>query len=133
MKCAKHPVADAIAVCQGCGRGICKECIISADSEPASCSKSCTSRIEKASLATNALQDRSRLSAIVTAVFCIGCGAVFALTGILVWLENSQKYWRLVIFMVLSSMIFIVIGFLYARLARKRAGEAKNEKPKPLA
>jgi len=133
MKCALHPVADAIAVCQGCGRGICSQCIISANDEPASCSSLCSSRINKAASATNALQSRARLSAIVTAIFCLGSGAVFALMGILVWLENIQKFWRLAIFSCLLSIIFFVIGLLYARLARRRAGEGENENRTPLA
>jgi len=40
MKCCRHPVSDAVAICKACGRAVCPECVLASEHGIA-CRQSC--------------------------------------------------------------------------------------------
>jgi len=116
MKCFKHHVADAVAVCAYCGRGLCPECISAPTPARIACSPECQQALARDAKALQLLLDKSVQSARASAFYCYLCGGLSAAAAVAAWFMLPSPF--LIYFTGACAGVLILSGAWYQRGAR---------------
>ncbi|HWX21003.1 MAG TPA: hypothetical protein VN578_13970 [Candidatus Binatia bacterium] len=141
MKCHSHR-AEAVAVCAYCGRAVCPDCLCRTDTPvdpplPATtlhglaaparmaCSNECAAALARndealrqLSTTSQQLLQQSRQSARASAFYCYLCAALSAGAAVVAWFMLPSPF--LILFTAGCSIVLIISGLWYSRVARKR-------------
>ena len=117
MKCAVHQ-AEAVGVCVYCGRAMCTQCAGTSATARLVCSDSCAAALGRADQGMELLLQKSLQSARASAFYSYLCGGLSAAAAVGAWYFLPVPF--LVWFTAGCSLVFIVSGVWYGRIARKR-------------
>jgi hypothetical protein len=119
MKCFNHAAVDAVAVCKGCGRALCRECVVEVGR---SCS--CRNRCEADVATHNDLVERGRTAYQKTSatyfrsgIFTLLLGVMFLLIGLAGVSKGTEGAW---------GYFPLVMGFVFAGWAVSHFVSAKR-------
>jgi len=115
MKCAPHQT-EAIGVCVYCGRAMCANCAKAA-SKRLVCSPDCAAALARTDEAMASLLRKSMQSAQASAFYSYLCGGLSAGGALGAWFYLHVPF--LIWFTAGCSVVFLVSGFWYSRIARK--------------
>ena len=117
MKCTIHH-AEAVAVCAYCGRALCADCAKASPTRRMVCSDECAAALARADQAMQLILSKSVQNAAASAFYLYLCGGLSAAGAIGAWHYYLSPF--LIWFCAGCSLVFIVSGFWYGRIARKR-------------
>ena len=117
MKCAIHQ-SEATAVCVYCGRAMCAECNHAGAGPRFVCSDQCAAALTRADQAMELLLHKSLQSARASAFYSYLCGGLSAAGAVGAWFYRPVPF--LVWFTAGCSVVFILSGIWYGRIARKQ-------------
>jgi len=126
MKCFKHLVTDAVAICAYCGKGLCRECALSPSPPRIVCSTECGEALVRDAKATQMLLQQSARNAGASAVYCYLGAGLSAGGAIIAWFILPSPF--LILFAAGCAFVLLVSGIWYSRAAsgfrksNKRAG-----------
>jgi hypothetical protein len=115
MNCYKHTNNGAIAVCCGCGRAICEECVIESKSNRLTCSTDCSIRASRVDDVLTLIIKKQNKSNLVGSWFLWLAGLGFFISGTVDFL-HSRSYWP---FPVGMSIVFLLGGYWYFTISKK--------------
>jgi hypothetical protein len=116
MKCSKHQT-EAIAICAYCGRALCANCVPAPAAPRMTCSENCAAALTRADQAMELILQKSLQSARASAFYSYLCGglSLAAVVGAHFYLPSPFLIW----FTAGCSLVFIMSGIWYGRIARK--------------
>jgi hypothetical protein len=117
MKCATHQ-AEAIGVCVYCGRAVCAECARPPAAPRLVCSDPCAAALVRRDQAMELLLQKSLQSARASAFYSYLCGGLSAAGAVGAWFYLPVPF--LVWFTAGCSLVFILSGVWYGRIARRQ-------------
>jgi hypothetical protein len=82
MRCYDHSDHEAIAICMGCGKALCKDCIELNNTDVVVCSEKCGSIVNDQLEMIRKIRKKTLTQNKVSGVFCIIAGIVFGLFGL---------------------------------------------------
>jgi hypothetical protein len=120
MKCLKHN-AEAVGICVWCGRALCADCAKPSAIERMTCSDNCAAALARNDKALQLILQKSLQSARASAFYSFLCGglSLAAAVGAKFYLPSPFLVW----FTAGCSVVFIVSGIWYGRIAKKQIGE----------
>ena len=113
MKCFKHPLVDAVAVCAHCGRGLCGECSQKSNGLRMTCSGECAVALSRAESALASIEQQSRRSAQASAFYCYLCAGLSAAAAIVAWFLLPSPF--LILFTAGCALVLLISGIWYGR------------------
>ena len=116
MKCSKHQT-EAVAICAGCGRALCSDCIVSPAGPRMVCSESCAGMLVRQDKAIEFLVQKSVQNARANAFYCYLCGALSGVGAIVAAYMFPSPF--LIMFMAGCAFVLVVSGFWHSRAARR--------------
>ena len=117
MKCFKHNLQDAVAVCAWCGRALCVECIPKDSAGRIACSTDCAAALAANTKAIQLLLDKSTQSAQASAFYCYLTGGLSAAAAVAAWFMLPSPF--LICFTASCALALFAAGFWHGRVARK--------------
>ena len=121
MKCINHNAADAVAVCQYCGRALCPACIATPAASRLTCYAACREALERNERAVQLLLHKSVQNARASAFYCYLCGGLSAAAAVAAWFMLPSPF--LIYFTGGCALVLFAAGFWYGLGARKSADE----------
>lgn len=118
MRCVLHD-KEAIGFCVYCGRAVCVQCGNFVAGQRLVCSGQCAAALARAEQATELLLQKSLQSARASAFYSYLCGGLSAAGAVGAWYYLPVPF--LVWFTAGCSVVFIVSGIWYSRIARKQS------------
>jgi hypothetical protein len=115
MKCLKHPLIDAVAVCVHCGAAVCLDCVQSSTSHKIVCSEACAKGLAETELTLATIRRKTQGGHQLTGYFC--CGVALVL-GVFAVLSGVDKQWLVAALQGLLALGLGLTGFFYVRLAK---------------
>ena len=116
MKCTTHH-AEAVAVCAYCGRGLCPDCAKPSSTHRMVCSDDCEAALARGDRAMELILRKSVQNAAANAFYLVLCGILSAAAAAGAWHYLLSPF--LVWFCAGCSLVFIISGFWYGRIARR--------------
>ena len=117
MKCPVHNT-EATGVCSWCGRAICATCAKPSASGRLVCSDDCAASLLRESKAMDLILQKSLQSARASAFYSYLCGGLSAAGAVGAWFYLPVPF--LVWFTAGCSLVFILSGVWYGRIARRQ-------------
>jgi hypothetical protein len=117
MKCPTHQ-SEATGVCVYCGRAVCAECARPGTAQRFACSDQCAAALTRADQTMELLVQKSLQSARASAIYSYLCGGLSAASAAGAWFYLPVPF--LVWFTAGCSVVFILSGIWYGRIARKQ-------------
>lgn len=108
MRCYAHHESDAVGVCHGCGRGVCRSCAREAPSGEIACGETCAASLHASrTMVANAMrsQDSHRTTAWLFPALLCGMGLLFLAGGLY---RGRQP------FATGAGALFVAFGAIYA-------------------
>jgi len=116
MKCSAHQ-AEAVGVCVYCGRALCAECATPSATQRLVCSDNCAVALARGDKALQLILQKSLQSARASAFYSYLCGGLSAAGAVGAWFYLPVPF--LIWFTAGCSLVFVVSGIWYGRIARK--------------
>lgn len=105
MECFAHSGVQAVALCRGCGKGVCRECVRDLGYSGVVCSDQCQKKVVEYDALYNRSRDilaRTRIAYYVVSVLFFTLGGFFA------W----QKDYAMAPFFVLFGMVTLTLAVM---------------------
>src|SRR5580700_288965 len=118
MKCTAHH-SEAVAICAYCGRALCADCAKPGATQRMVCSDTCAAALTRDDQAMELILQKSLQSARASAFYSYLCGGLSAAgaVGAHFYLPSPFLIW----FTAGCSVIFILAGYWYGRIATKQS------------
>lgn len=120
MNCHLH-ASGAIGVCAYCGRGLCPACAEASAGQPRLvCSPACAAALARDDRAMQSILQKSEQSARASANYSYLCALLSGggAIGAYNYLPSDYLIW----FTSACSVIFLISGIFYSRIAKKSSG-----------
>jgi hypothetical protein len=117
MKCFNHNAADAVAVCTGCGKGLCRDCVPSPAPARISCSPGCAASLKRNEDALQLLVRKSFQNARASAFYCYLSSGLSAAAAVAAWFMLPSPF--LIYFTGACAVVLFAAGLWYARGAKE--------------
>jgi hypothetical protein len=117
MKCAVHQ-AEATGICVHCGRAMCAECSRMPGTQRFVCSPECAAALARTDHALELLLQKSLQSARASAFYSYLCAGLSAAGAVGAWYYLHVLF--LIWFTAGCTVVFILSGIWYGRIARKQ-------------
>jgi hypothetical protein len=117
MRCYQHDQSEAVGVCAGCGRGLCRECAVVRESDSLACSPDCASKIAYRVATVQLLLERSAQNARASAVYCYLSACLSGGAAVAAWFWLPSPF--LVGFAGTGALVLAAAGFWHDRATRK--------------
>ena len=119
MRCYNHSEVEAVSICLGCGKAICRDCIHD-DGGAVVCSGACADRINRQMETVDLIRQKTLTQNKVSGIFCIAAGLVFALFG-LYQLTRENYFLPLSMFTIILGIGLLIGGAMYLKVAGTKA------------
>jgi hypothetical protein len=119
MKCFNHSEVEAVSICLGCGKAICRDCIHD-DESAVVCSGACAERIKRQMATVDLIRQKTLTQNKVSGIFCIVAGLVFALFG-LFHITRGNIFLPLSMFTITLGVGLLIGGAMFLRVAGTKA------------
>ena len=118
MNCFTHRHVSAVAMCFGCGKAICGDCLHEASTNRYVCSPDCSSRVKTMDLAFQLVAKKTLRAYSLLALFMVLPAVPMALLG-LAKLFLADPDIPLALFDLSSSGVFFLAGYWFYRMGKK--------------
>ena len=118
VKCMKHTVIDAVAVCVYCGRALCAECIAEPKAPRMVCSDTCAQALARSDQALETILTQTIRSAHASAFYCYLCAGLSASAAVVAWFMLPSTF--LILFTGGCAVVLLLSGIWYGRAARRQ-------------
>ncbi len=117
MNCFNHSNVSAIALCFGCGKAICRDCLKESETKRLVCSPECSFRVATMDTALDLIAKKSLRSYTLLSRFLLLAALPFAFIGLMGLFFGDAGYSD--VFLLSISSVFFLGSYWYYRMSRK--------------